>query len=143
MKARFEDREFQIEFSGDFKRQQWNKLFINSVINPLAALTRQKNGIILSEVLGGTVERVVREGVAVAQELGMDFDPDAVLELVLSVAEKTGENSCSMLQDVLKNKTTEIDSINGYIVRQAEEHSIAVPVNEALYGLIKATARGS
>jgi 2-dehydropantoate 2-reductase len=59
------------------------------------------------------------------------------------VAEKTGENSCSMLQDVLKNKTTEIDSINGYIVRQAEERSIAVPVNEALYGLIKATARGS
>ncbi|WP_345803822.1 ketopantoate reductase family protein, partial [Methanothrix soehngenii] len=56
---------------------------------------------------------------------------------------KTGENSCSMLQDVLKNKTTEIDSINGYIVRQAEEHSIAVPVNAALYGLIKATARGS
>lgn len=143
MKARFEDRKFQIEFSADFKRQQWNKLFINSVINPIAALARQKNGIILSEVLGGTVERVVREGVAVAQELGMDFDPDAVLELVLSVAEKTGENSCSMLQDVLKNKTTEIDSINGYIVRQAEEHSIAVPVNEALYGLIKATARGS
>jgi len=59
------------------------------------------------------------------------------------VAEKTGENSCSMLQDVLKNKTTEIDSINGYIVRLAEEHSIAVPVNEALYSLIKATARGS
>ncbi|MFZ3092252.1 MAG: 2-dehydropantoate 2-reductase [Methanothrix sp.] len=143
MKSRFEDREFQIEFSADFKRQQWNKLFINSVINPIAALARQKNGVILSKVLGGTVERVVREGVAVAQELGMDFDPDAVLELVLSVAEKTGENSCSMLQDVLKNKTTEIDSINGYIVRQAEERSIAVPVNEALYGLIKANARGS
>ena len=143
MKSRFEDREFQIEFSADFKRQQWNKLFINSVINPIAALARQKNGIILSKVLGGTVERVVREGVAVAQELGMDFDPDAVLELVLSVAEKTGENSCSMLQDVLKNKTTEIDSINGYIVRLAEEHSIAVPVNGALYSLIKATARGS
>jgi len=113
------------------------------VINPIAALARQKNGVILSKVLGGTVERVVREGVAVAQELGMDFDPDAVLELVFSVAEKTGENSCSMLQDVLKNKTTEIDSINGYIVRQAEERSIAVPVNEALYNLIKATARGS
>jgi len=42
MKARFEDREFQIEFSGDFTRQQWNKLFINSVINPIAALARQK-----------------------------------------------------------------------------------------------------
>jgi len=143
MRARFEARGFLIGFVADFKRQQWNKLFINSVINPIAALARQKNGIILSEVLGGTVERVVREGVAVAQEVGMDFDPDAVLELVLSVAEKTGENSCSMLQDVLNDKTTEIDSINGYIVRLAGEHSISVPVNEALCGLIRATSRDS
>ena len=48
-----------------------------------------------------------------------------------------------MLQDVLNNKTKEIDSINGYIVRLGEKHSIAVPVNEALYCLIKVTARGS
>lgn len=140
MKARFEERGFQIEFSADFKRQQWNKLFINSVINPIAALARQQNKIILSGALRGTVEMVVREGVAVARSEGMDFDPDTVLELVLSVAEKTGENTCSMLQDVLSNKSKEIESINGYIVRLAELHSIAVPVNEALYGLIKVTA---
>lgn len=143
MKTRFEERGFQIEFSADFKRQQWNKLFINSVINPIAALSRQQNKVILSPVLQSAVRRVVGEGVAVARAEGLSFDPDTVLELVLTVAEKTGENSCSMLQDILKNKTTEIDSINGYIVRLAEEHSIAVPVNEALYSLIKATARGS
>ena len=50
---------------------------------------------------------------------------------------------CSMLQDVLNNKTTEIDSINGYIIRLAQKHSIPVPVNEALYGLIKTTATDS
>lgn len=138
--AQFEEQGFQIEFSADFKRQQWNKLFVNSVINPIAALARQKNAIILSQALQSTVERVVREGVAVAREEGMDFDAEEVLRLVLSVAEKTGENSCSMLQDVLNNRTTEIDSINGYIVRLAQIHSIAVPVNETLYGLIKSTA---
>lgn len=143
MKTRFEERGFQIEFSADFKRQQWNKLFINSVINPIAALARQQNKVILSPVLQSAVRRVVGEGVAVARAEGLSFDPDAVLELVLSVAGRTGENSCSMLQDVLNNKSTEIDSINGYIVRLAEEHSIAVPVNEALCGLIKATARNS
>ena len=143
MKARFENQGFQIEFSADFKRQQWNKLFINSVINPIAALARQQNGIILSQALRGTVERVVREEVNVARAEGMEFDPNSVLERVLSVAEKTGENSCSMLQDVLNNKTTEIDSINGYIIRLAQKHSIPVPVNEALYGLIKTTATDS
>ena len=143
MRSRFEARGFLIDFVPDFKRQQWNKLFINSVINPIAALARQQNKVILYPVLQSTVKRVVEEGVAVARAEELNFDPDAVLELVLSVAEKTGENSCSMLQDVLNNKTTEIDSINGYIVRLAEKHSIAVPVNEILYGLIKATARGS
>ena len=143
MKSRFEERGFPVEFSADFKRQQWNKLFINSVINPIAALARQQNKVILSPVLQSTVKRVVEEAVAVAAAEGLSFDPDAVLELVLSVAEKTGENSCSMLQDVLNNKTKEIDSINGYIVCLGEEHSIAVPVNEALYGLIKVTARCS
>ena len=142
IRARFEARGFPIDFVPDFKRQQWNKLFINSVINPIAALARQQNKIIISPVLQSTVKRVVEEGVAVARAEGLSFDPDAVLELVLSVAERTGENSCSMLQDVLNDKTTEIDSINGYIVRMAEKHSIAVPVNVALYGLIKATARG-
>jgi len=142
IRARFEARGFPIDFVPDFKRQQWNKLFINSVINPIAALARKQNKVILAPVLQSTVKRVVEEGVAVARAEGVSFDPDTVFELVLSVADKTGENSCSMLQDVLNDKTTEIDSINGYIVRLAEKHSIAVPVNEALYGLIKATARG-
>ncbi len=143
MRARFENKGFLIDFVPDFKKQQWNKLFVNSVINPIAALARQQNKVILSPDLQITVKRVVEEGVAVAAAEGMSFDPDTVLELVFSVAEKTGENSCSMLQDVLNNKMKEIDSINGYIVRLAEKHSIAVPVNEALYGLIKATARCS
>jgi 2-dehydropantoate 2-reductase len=142
MRARFEARGFQIDFVPDFKRQQWNKLFINSVINPIAALARQQNRVILSPVLQSTVERVVREGVAVAGAEGLEFDPEAVFDLVFSVAERTAENSCSMLQDLLNEKSTEIDSINGYIVRLAKEHSLAVPVNEALYSLIKAAVRG-
>jgi 2-dehydropantoate 2-reductase len=47
-----------------------------------------------------------------------------------------------MLQDVLKGKKTEIDSINGYIVHLARKHSLSVPVNETLYALIKALENG-
>ena len=59
------------------------------------------------------------------------------MEMVYSVAEKTSGNTSSMLQDVLKGRMTEIDSINGYIIRLAKKHKIEVPVNEALYELVK------
>jgi len=48
-----------------------------------------------------------------------------------------------MLQDVLRGKETEIEAINGYLVREAKKHRIAVPVNEALYGMVSSISIGS
>ncbi len=136
--ARFEEKDFQVEFAEDFKAQQWMKLFANAVINPITALTREKNGVILSEHLGVVVEKIVRECVAVAEKEGHQFDEGEVLEFVRSVASMTAANTSSMLQDVLRGKRTEIDSINGYVLDLAEKHGLAVPANETLYGLVKA-----
>lgn len=137
MKERFEEKGFEIEFSRTFKAHQWNKLFVNSVINPITALTRQQNGIVLSPQLVDTVERIVEECVSVAGKEGCIADKNSVMNFVYSVSSKTKMNTSSMLQDVLKGKMTEIDSINGYVVRMARKHAIPVPVNEALYALVK------
>lgn len=137
MKARFEEKGFDIEFARDFKIQQWNKLFANAVINPITAITREKNGIVLSKHLEGTVERIIDECIAVAEKEGLNLDKSEVLKFVYSVASKTSMNTSSMLQDVLKGRKTEIDSINGYVIRIAKKHAISVPVNETLYALVK------
>ena len=137
MAARFVEKGFEIEFAQDFKEQQYSKLFANAVINPLTALTRRENGVVLNSVLKSTVQAVVREAVAVAAAEGIMREERSVLEMVYSVAEKTSANTSSMLQDMLKGKNTEIDSINGYIVRQARKNKIEVPVNEALCELVK------
>ena len=129
----FRESGFEIEFTPDFKRHQWNKLFVNSVINPITALTGQENGIVLSDQMSLTVQNVVREAVSVARNEGLETDFESVLAVVRAVAEATRRNTSSMLQDVQKKKTTEIDSINGYIIQLAREHNIEVPVNEALY----------
>ncbi len=134
---RFEEKGFEIEFASDFKSQQWSKLFANAVINPITALTREKNGIVLSRHLEETVERIVDECIAVAEKEGLDLDRSEVLKFVCSIAEKTSMNTSSMLQDVLKGNRTEIDSINGYVIRLAKKHAIDVPVNETLYALVK------
>lgn len=137
MRARFEEKGFDIEFAHDFKRHQWNKLFANAVINPITAITREKNGIALSKHLEGTVERIIDECVNVAEKEGLDFDKSDALKFVYSVAEKTSMNTSSMLQDVLKGRRTEIDSINGYVVRLAKKHAVSVPANETLLSLVK------
>jgi 2-dehydropantoate 2-reductase len=140
LKARFEKKGFEIEFAPDFKTHQWNKLIVNSVINPISALTGKENGIVLSDLLRETVKSIVRECVIVAGKEGIKADNESILEIVYSVAEKTSQNTCSMLQDVKKEKMTEIDSINGYVIRLAKKDDIDVPVNETLYGLVKSLA---
>ena len=60
-----------MEFAPDFKEHQYSKLFVNSVINPITALTRRENGIVLSSVLKNTVQGAVREAVNVAAKEGI------------------------------------------------------------------------
>lgn len=139
---RFLEKGFEMEFAQDFKEHQYSKLFVNSVINPITALARQENGIVLSTVLKNTLESALREAVNVAAMEGITRDEKSVIEAAYSVAEKTAGNTSSMLQDVLKGRMTEIDSINGYIIRLAKKHKMVVPVNEALYGLVKSATCG-
>lgn len=137
MKKRFEEKGFEIEFAHNFKDYQWNKLFANSVINPITSLTGKQNGIVLSTYLEKTVEEIVGECVSVANREGCPSDINCVLDLVYSVASKTFLNTSSMLQDLSKGKKTEIDSINGYIIGIAKKNSMKVPVNQTLYSLVK------
>lgn len=133
----FEEKGFEIEFAKDFKNHQWNKLFVNSVINPITALTRKHNGIVLSKYLEGSVEKIVEECVSVAAKEGCIANKDIALDLVHSIARKTSLNTSSMLQDLLRGRMTEIDSINGYVISLARKHGIKVPANETMYALVK------
>ena len=133
----FSEKGFEIEFAKNFREHQYNKLFVNAVINPITALARQKNSIVLSPALKSTVQGVVAEAVKVATTEGIVRTEKEVTDVVYSVAVKTSANTSSMLQDVLKGRMTEIEAINGYIIRMALKNGIEVPLNEALYGLVK------
>lgn len=137
LRQRLAEKGFEVDFPADYAVQQWNKLFVNAVINPITALTGQENGAILSPLLQGTARQIVREAVAVAVREGISADEAGVFDLVNSVAGKTAANTSSMLQDVLKGRMTEIDSINGYVVRLAGRHGLEAPVNEAMVALVK------
>ncbi|MDD1753923.1 MAG: hypothetical protein LUQ38_12650, partial [Methanotrichaceae archaeon] len=108
-----------------------------AVINPITAITREKNGIVLSIEHEYVVEKIIEECLSVAKEEGYFFSKISVLESVLSVVSKTFMNTSSMLQDVLNGKQTEIASINGYVIKLADKHAIPVPINNTLFALVK------
>jgi 2-dehydropantoate 2-reductase len=117
----------------------WSKLLVNVGINALTALTRLPNGDLLK--LSGTektLEEAVGEAQRVARAKGIDLIFNDPLGEVKKVCRSTATNLSSMLQDVLKEKRTEIDSINGAILREAETLQLPVPVNALLTRLVQA-----
>ena len=117
----------------------WSKLLVNVGINALTALTRLRNGDLLSfSATEQTLEEAVAEAIRVAQAKGIELVYDDPLGQVKSVCRSTASNLSSMLQDVLKEKRTEIDFINGTILREAEKQRIPVPVNALLTRLVHA-----
>jgi 2-dehydropantoate 2-reductase len=125
------------EVSSNIQGLVWNKLFINVGINAVAALTGLKNGRLLDhpETLR-MMEELVSEAVAVARKKGIQIEGNP-LETVKAVAEATRENRCSMGQDFDNRRKTEIDAINGAVVREAERLGIAVPYNQMITDLVK------
>jgi len=115
----------------------WEKLYVNAGINALAAITGLKNGEILEhpETLR-LLETLVSETAEVAKRKGIQIETSPI-ERVKAVIEATRENRCSMGQDLDRRRRTEIDAINGAIVREAKLLGITVPYNQMITDLIK------
>ena len=115
----------------------WSKLVINVGINALSAITRLKNGLLLDYPGARELMRqAVSEALRVAKRKRIKLSYDDPIQKVESVCKVTCANLSSMLQDVLNKKQTEIDFINGAIVRQGKSLGIVTPVNEVLTNLV-------
>jgi 2-dehydropantoate 2-reductase len=125
-------------FRPDILAVAWNKLIINAGINALTALEGCANGQLLARPAAlATLKAAVREAAQVALACGIQVTPDPVA-LTVGVCLETAENISSMLQDIRQRRHTEVEAINGMIVRQAAEFGIAVPTNQALLAGVKA-----
>ncbi|MEM1873160.1 MAG: 2-dehydropantoate 2-reductase, partial [Acidilobaceae archaeon] len=121
----------------DIEPYRWLKLSLNAAVNPLTALLRAPNRVVLRERVWSIARAACEEVAAVARARGVEL-PEDPLEYLRRVAEATGENRSSMLADVEACRRTEVDYINGAVVRAAEELGLRAPVNRVLYELVKA-----
>jgi 2-dehydropantoate 2-reductase len=121
--------------SKDINTEIWNKLIINSVINPLTAVFRVRDREICSRSLREVRHQIVSECVAVGKTQGIEFRPDLAEIIDKEIVNYT--NFSSMCQDIMKGKKTEIDFLNGRIVELGRENHVSTTVNQTLVCMIK------
>jgi 2-dehydropantoate 2-reductase len=127
----------------DARGPQWRKLIFNAATNPVGALTGLTHGRVCEDPeLRRFVSGLVDEGKAVAEAQGIELDEDP--ETLIDYAarpEVAYDHKASMLQDVEARRQTEIDFLNGGIVRFGREHGVPTPLNEAVTALIRGLER--
>ncbi|MDD5423124.1 MAG: ketopantoate reductase C-terminal domain-containing protein, partial [Candidatus Omnitrophica bacterium] len=107
-------------------------------INALTGILRIPNGRLLEyEESRELLRSSVQEAVKIVKRKRVKLAYDDPIQKVESVCKATAFNVSSMLQDVLNRKRTEIDFINGAIVRQGKALGIPTPVNDVLTNIIK------
>ncbi|RPB26855.1 2-dehydropantoate 2-reductase-like protein [Terfezia boudieri ATCC MYA-4762] len=127
---------------------QLEKLVVNAIINPLTVLFNCRNGQLFSnsqqaDLMHLLLEEIceVLKALPEAQRIPRKeetFSVSRMKEVVMGVADRTGRNTSSMLQDIRSKRTTEIDYINGYVVRKGAELGINCGINERVVGVVKA-----
>ena len=137
--AAMDNAGFKTSLADNVEELIWGKLIINVGINALTALTRLKNGRLpMIEGTGKVMEEAVKEAAEVAKAKGIKLPYNNPLAKVIAVCEATKNNIASMLQDILKERITEVEMINGAIVREGDTFGIPTPVNRTLTYLVKA-----
>jgi 2-dehydropantoate 2-reductase len=121
----------------DARGAQWTKLIFNASTNPVGALTLlHHGGATRFGPTGKLFDDLMTEGELVAKALGIELHGDP-RQLVQKGALAPGKHPSSMLQDVLAKRPTEVDFMNGAIVRWGDQVGVPTPLNRALWELIK------
>lgn len=132
------DAGLETEISENVLGLVWDKLLVNVGINALTGITKLHNGELLNyPEIEELLEAAVSEAQSVADAKGIALSYDDPVDHTKAVCKATAANKSSMLQDILNHKQTEIEMINGAIVREGAQAGIETPVNFVLTNLIK------
>ena len=131
-----------ITIADDIDRTLWSKLVINCAFNALSAVAGISYGPMLEvEGTSDVVANAVQEAVTVARSCGVSISDD-IIEQILKIPANMPNQKSSTAQDLARGKPSEIDFLNGYVVRKGAELGIPTPTNHALQVMVKLAQRG-
>lgn len=141
----FESAQIPCRASANIAGELWTKLVMNCAYNAISALTHARYRFLTEDpAIRDVMTELIQEVAAIASAAGVVL-PD--VEYLLAAAFKLGETmataTSSTEQDIARGRLTEMDSLNGYIVRRGKELGISTPVNSTVYALVKFLERGN
>jgi 2-dehydropantoate 2-reductase len=131
----------KVEVLPDLRPAQWSKLIFNATVNGVAALTGLPHDFHFAQEheawsLGRLVHALVDEGKAVARAAAIELHDDP-WEMNVLATQRGYAHFPSMLEDVEAGRPTEVELINGALVREARRHAVEAPFHEAVYALVR------
>ncbi len=137
LKVQFEKASIPTRISENVAGELWAKLVVNCAYNALSAITQLPYG----KMVQGTGVRelmrdVIEETLAVAKAHGVRMAPD-LLASTYRIAEAMPTQYSSTAQDLARGKPTEIDHLNGFVVKKGESLGVPTPANRALHALVR------
>jgi len=121
----------------DLRPSQWSKLIFNATVNGVASITGLPHDEHFADAtLGKLVHALMDEGKAAAAASGVELQEDP-WEMNVLATQRGSKHSPSMLEDVRAGRPTEVELINGSLVRAARAAGIAVPLQETVYALVR------
>jgi len=130
---------FDVEVMDNVMEVIWHKVFVNVALNAICALLDVQNSFVNDNIYAHEAARLmVDEAISVAIASGCNLDREAEIRHAFQVVKDTGTNRCSMLQDILHGKETEIRIINGAVSKIGRECNVPTPYNDLMCQLILA-----
>ncbi len=139
IKSLFAEAGIPCLLSKDIRKAKWEKMCWNCVFNPLTVVLNDRVARALDhEEIQPIISNIVREVSAVAMAAHrVPLDED-MPERVVNASQELRDIHTSMYDDWKSGRTTEIDELNGYVVKRGQELGVPVPMNEMLVALVKA-----
>ena len=134
----FGSAQVPVQISLNVMAELWSKLMINCAFNAISGLAQiQYEKLAALESVRNTQTALVKEVIAVAQADGIHLSETVALQAVAQISVTMGSQKSSTAQDMARCKPSEIDHLNGFIVRRGQALGVPTPVNQALFALVK------
>lgn len=140
--AMFESAGVGCPIASDIEAALWTKLTLNCAFNAVSALGNATYDRMAADPdVRAVMEGAVREAVRVARADGIVLDADELVAATWTLAAAMAEQRSSTAQDLRRGKSTEIDSLNGFVAERGAALGVPAPVNQTLHALVKLRER--
>ena len=129
-----------VQLSGDFATYAWRKLLLNVVVNPVTALTLQRQSVLRRPDVHSLCLEVLAEAIAVGKADGARLKEEDAARIMETLFSYSGELGTSMYFDRLAGRHLEVEALTGAVVAAGERHGVPTPLNRAFLALLRAVS---